>query len=155
MKKLKIMVCAVIMLILIDFDMLKDSKELEEKAHWSFFSYSVHKGRDRGFKIMSVKIIISAIKGYHVYHIRPTKSIKIQGEKEQGSEFDQYAMIVKIPEANQMPNDIFQEISRPAKKNTLYNVLVKDIARKLVGRVPANLGKAIYRVWKDIDEVPW
>ena len=32
MKKLKIMICTVIMLILIDFGMLKDSKESEEKA---------------------------------------------------------------------------------------------------------------------------
>ena len=104
---------------------------------------------------MSVKIINSTIKEYHVYHIGPTKSIKMQVEKEQDNEFYQYAMVVKMPEANQMSNDILQEISRPAKKNTLNNVLVKDIAGKLVGRVPANLGKAIYRVWKDISEVSW
>ena len=105
--------------------------------------------------MMSVKIINSTIKGYHVYHIRPTKSIKMQVKKEQDNIFDQYAMVVKIPESNQMSNDILQEISRPAKKNTLNNVLVKDIAGKLVGRVLTNLGKAVYRVWKDIGEVSW
>ena len=135
--------------------MLKDSKELEEKVHQSFFSYSVKEGRVRSLKIMRVKIINSTFKEYHLYHIRRTKSIKMQVEKEQGDEFDQYAMVVKIPEANQMSNDILQEISRPAKKNTLNNVLVKDIAGKRVGRVPANLGKAIYRVWKYIGEVSW
>ena len=155
MEKLEIMVCAVIMFILIDFHILKDSKELEEKARQSLFSYSAQEGRNRGLKMMSVKIINSTIKGYHVYHIRPTKSIKMQVKKEQDNIFDQYAMVVKIPESNQMSNDILQEISRPAKKNTLNNVLVKDIAGKLVGRVLANLGKAIYRVWKDIGEVSW
>ena len=104
---------------------------------------------------MSVKIINSTIKEYHVHHIGPTKSIKMQVEKEQDNEFYQYAMVVKMPEANQMSNDILQEISRPAKKNTLNNVLVKGIAGKLVGRVPANLGKAVYRVWKYIGEVSW
>ena len=155
MEKLEIMVCAVIMFILIDFHILKDSKELEEKARQSLFSYSAQEGRNRGLKMMSVKIINSTIKGYHVYHIRPTKSIKMQVKKEQDNIFDQYAMVVKIPESNQMSNDILQEISRPAKKNTLNNVLVKDIAGKLVGRVLTNLGKAIYRVWKDIGEVSW
>ena len=135
--------------------MLKDSKELEEKSHQSFFSYSVQEGRVRSLKIMSVKIINSTVKEYHAYHIRPTKSFKMQVEKEQDDEFDQYTMVAKIPEANQMSNDILQEISRPAKKNTLNNVLVKGIAGKLVGRVPANLAKAVYRVWKYIGEVSW
>ena len=155
MEKLEIMVCAVIMFILIDFHILKDSKELEEKARKSLLSYSAQEGRNRGLKMMSVKIINSTIKGHYVYHIRPTKSIKMQVKKEQDNIFDQYAMVVKIAESNQMSNDILQEISRPAKKNTLNNVLVKDIAGKLVGRVLANLGKAIYRVWKDIGEVSW
>lgn len=46
MKNVKKMVCAMKILIFSDFLKLKDSKELEEKAHQSFFfSYSVKEGR--------------------------------------------------------------------------------------------------------------
>ena len=50
MKNLKITVCAVKILIFTNFGKLKNSKELEEKAHQIFFSYGAKEGRYKSLK---------------------------------------------------------------------------------------------------------
>ena len=57
-------------------------------------------------------------------------------------------MIVEIPKKEDLPVSFLEEISGPAQ-GTKGSVKVKDIAGKLVGRVPANLG----RIFRTLDEM--
>ena len=81
--------------------------------------------------------IVSEIKGYHVFHVRPTSEIPLLIIPEDGNKFDPNAMLVKVPDM--VPPSMHSIITRPALKKGSKDQTVKDILGKTVGRVPANL----------------
>ena len=103
---------------------------------------------------MMLRVINSAIKGYHIYHVRPHRGISMVVRKEHTNSYDENAMIVEIPKKEDLPVSFLEEISRPAK-GTKNCVKVKDIAGKLVGRVPANLGRIFRTLDKHIIKIKW
>ena len=103
---------------------------------------------------MKLRVINSAIKGYHIYHVRPHRGISMVVRKEHTNSYDENAMIVEIPKKEDLPVSFLEEISRPAK-GTKNCVKVKDITGKLVGRVPANLGRMFQTLDKNIVKITW
>ena len=84
-----------------------------------------------------MKLILknSAIKRYHIFKITPLKEMVMIVEREEENEFDPYAMVVKIPEIDYIPLEDRNKITREKEPQQR----VKDIAGKIVRRVPAIL----------------
>ena len=58
-------------------------------------------------------------------------------EREEENEFDPYAMVIKTPEIDHIPLEDRNKITREKEPQQR----LKDIAGKVVGRVPANIGQ--------------
>ena len=86
-----------------------------------------------------ITISQSHIKGYHIFKITPHKEIKLQVLKEVNNKKDPNAMPVKMPGLEEIPVNLHDDITWPKKKSHEKNQTVKEIARKDVGWVPANL----------------
>ena len=82
----------------------------------------------------------SCIKGYHIFQIKPHREIKMLVQNEDGNKYDPFAMLIRMPELINIPIKLHNNITREAKSGKIVQT-VKSIANKVVGRVPANLGK--------------
>ena len=84
-----------------------------------------------------MKLILknSAIKGSHIFKITPLIEMTMIVEREEENEFDPYAMVVKIPEMDHIPLEDRNKITREKEPQER----LKNIAGKVVGRVPANI----------------
>ena len=88
---------------------------------------------------MIIKIINSSIRGYHIFHIRPHFEIPMDVVKETRNEKDASAVKVMMPDLMDIPQSYHKAITWKAKKKTEEDQIVRHIASKQVGRVPANL----------------
>lgn len=81
-----------------------------------------------------------SIKGYHIFQRRPLHEIMMMVETEDNNPVDPSAMIVVMPDME----DIFWAyrgmVTRPSSRGRPQQT-VEDIAGKVIGRVPANLCK--------------
>ena len=86
-----------------------------------------------------MKLILKnrAIKGYHIFKITQLIEMTMIVEREEENEFDPYAMVIKIPEIDHIPLEDRNKITREKEPQQR----LKDIAGKVVGRVPANISK--------------
>ena len=82
----------------------------------------------------------SCIKGYHIFQIQPHPGIKMLVQNEDGNKYDPFAMLIRMSELTNIPIKLHNDITREAKRGKTAQT-VKSIANKVVGRVPANLGK--------------
>ena len=87
-----------------------------------------------------LRVTNSNIKRYYHLKIRPTKEIEMVAERELKNCHDPYAMIIKMALLSNMPCEFHDKFTREDKGN-FPEQRVKDIADKVVGRVPANLYK--------------
>ncbi|XP_070549244.1 uncharacterized protein [Ptychodera flava] len=87
----------------------------------------------------------STISGYHYFHIRPHVDIQLVVAKEPNNKKDPKAMSVLMPTLDDIPGYLHETITREADKRNPKQI-IKDIAGKQVGRVPANLCGAFRRV---------
>ncbi len=89
------------------------------------------------------KISISwSIKGYHIFKRRPSPNILMYLEADKDNEKDPWAINVLMPGIEKIPENFHNEVTRNADERRRTPQLVKDIAGKQIGRVPANLCKA-------------
>ena len=86
-----------------------------------------------------MKLILknSAIKWYHIFKITQLIEMTMIVEREEENEFDPYAMVIKTPEIDHIPLEDRNKITREKEPQQR----LKDIAGKVVGRVPANIGQ--------------
>ena len=100
-----------------------------------------------------MKLILknSAIKGYHIFKITQLIEMTMIVEREEENEFDLYAMVIKIPEIDHIPREDRNKITREKEPQQR----LKDIAGKVVGRVPANLGKLFSRMELSAANISW
>jgi len=80
-----------------------------------------------------LKVTNSAIKGYHIFKIKPHESIKMLVIPELNNSYDANAMLIQMPAIQDIDENLHEE--NTGKDDTK----VTDIAGKKVGRVPANL----------------
>ena len=81
-----------------------------------------------------------AIKGYHKFKIHPHEEIGMKVLKEPENSYDHSAMIVVMPELDDIPKFYHDSVTREAKQGEPQQ-RVKNNAGKTVGRVPANVCK--------------
>ena len=101
-------------------------------------------------KMKEISVIDSNVKGYHNFRIRPHTDIGMVVEREVENTYDPYAMLVKMPELTKIPAELHNNVTRPAKGKDIEQV-VKHIAGKTVGRVPANVCRLFYELLRDGD----
>ena len=90
----------------------------------------------------------SNIKGYHYFKIRPHREIETTVEKEIDNSYDPNVMIVRMPKLTEISLEMHDQVTIEAKCK-VPKQCVKDIASKIVGRVPANVGKLFLKVLRD------
>ena len=100
---------------------------------------------------MKLNLKNSAVKGYHISKITSLIEMTMIVEREEENEFDLYAMVVKIPEIDHIPLEDQNKITREKEPQQR----IKDIAGKVVGRVPANLGKLFSRMELSAATISW
>ena len=61
-------------------------------------------------------------------------------QNEDGNKYDPFAMLIRMPELINIPTKLHNDIAKGAKSGKIAQT-VKSIANKVVGRIPANLGK--------------
>ena len=100
-----------------------------------------------------MKLILKnrAIKGYHIFKITQLIEMTMIVEREEENEFDPYAMVIKTPEIDHIPLEDRNKITREKEPQQR----LKDIAGKVVGRVPANLGKLFSRMELSAANISW
>ncbi|XP_063429019.1 uncharacterized protein LOC134719709 [Mytilus trossulus] len=80
-----------------------------------------------------------SIKGYHAFRIKPHSQIELDVLPEEGNPFSQYATKVVMPLLQEISPDLHNVSTDMREENHQRGQLMKDIAGKQVGRVPANL----------------
>lgn len=95
-------------------------------------------------KMKTLKVTNSAIKGYHVFKIKPHPFIKMLVLPEHNNPYDQHAMIIKMPVISDIDKRYLNDITDDGEGQ-----VVKEIAGKIVGRVPANLSAVFYKLLKE------
>ena len=88
--------------------------------------------------------IFSEVKGYHIFKIRPLVDVAMLVLPEPHNMYDSNAMLVKMPG--------FQELSH---HGAVAEDKVKEVADKVVGRVPANLCGVMTGVLPYCKEFKW
>ena len=88
-----------------------------------------------------VKIENSHIKGYHIFRVRPHPEIIMLVTPEANNPKDETAMQITMPKLDEIPTAFHDVVTRPRprKKERETDQHVRDIAGRMVGRVPANL----------------
>ena len=81
------------------------------------------------------------IKGYHVFKRRPYLAITMDVQKDEENAHDPHAMVIVMPALEAIDNELHDIIAREAKGKKQPEQKVRDNAGKLMGRVPANIGK--------------
>ena len=82
----------------------------------------------------------SCIKGYHLFQIKPPSEIKMLVQNEDDNKSNPFPLLIRMPELINIPIKLHNDITREAKRGKIAQT-VKSITNKVVGRVPANLGK--------------
>lgn len=78
----------------------------------------------------------------------------MQAQKEEDNSDDQNSVIVKMSPLKDIPFSFHKEITRKAKGNKPVE-LVYQTASKIVGRVPANLGKVLRKIENSVLSLEW
>ena len=86
-------------------------------------------------------VINSAIKGYHVFRVKPHNLVNMDVIPEMDNKYDSNAMIIKMPPLHNISDLLLNEKTDDGK-------FVKEIAGKIVGRVPANISKVFNELLK-------
>ena len=103
---------------------------------------------------MKVKIENSFIKGYHIYRIRPHMDVAMNIRHEEDNKYDPDSHSVFMPDLEQIPTSFHSAITAQAKKGRAEQT-VRQIAGKMVGRLPANLGKVLKDMKHSIALIQW
>ena len=103
---------------------------------------------------MKILIENSHIKGYHIYRVCPHKDIIMRVQKEEDNSYDPNSMIVEMPPLKDIPFSFLKEITRKAKGKEPAQ-FVYQTASKVVGRVPANLGKVLRKIEDSVLSLEW
>ena len=82
-----------------------------------------------------ITITNSNIKGYHFFKRKPHPVIGMVVEPEIGNKYDADAMVIKMPNLENIPIRYHDEMLPSSTER------VKDISGKVIGRVPANICK--------------
>ncbi|XP_033761304.1 uncharacterized protein LOC117343104 [Pecten maximus] len=99
-----------------------------------------HYNRHNGTRTIRLEWII---KGYHIFHRGPDPAIKLSVEIEENNRYDSSAMKVMVPNLNEIPQYLHENVTRQENINRRLPVQrVRDIAGQQIGRVPANLCRA-------------
>lgn len=101
-----------------------------------------------------IKITNSNIKGYHIFKVRPHSDIKMLVKHEDDNKMDENAMKIVMPVIEEIAHNLREAVTRKADKKRPEQK-VCDIAGKMVGRVPANLGKVIREVERYSERILW
>ena len=75
-------------------------------------------------------------------------------QKEEDNSYDPSSMIVKIPPLKDIPFSFHKEITRKAKRKEPAQFAYKTTS-KVVGRVPANLGKVLRKIEDSVLSLEW
>lgn len=81
--------------------------------------------------------------GYHAFQIRPIPQIRLLVRPEHNNPYDPYAMKVMMPSLEDIPLHLHELVTREASHRHPEAQRVQDIAGRQVGRVPANLCRAM------------
>lgn len=103
---------------------------------------------------MKVFIKNSSIKGYHIYKVQPHGEIELEVKVDQNNAYDPDAMAVWMPELEAVPERLRYTECKPAKNGKPCQK-VNEIAGKMVGRVPANLGKVFKSLKLQLNSIKW
>ena len=88
------------------------------------------------------------IKGYHYFKVRPSSDVEMNVGVEEDNSYDPYSMIVTMPLLQNIHAELHDQVTRQKRKSE-EEQHIRDIAGKIVGRVPANLCKLFRRLLKD------
>ena len=83
-----------------------------------------------------------SIRGYHAFHVRPHPEISMFLELEPQNRYDSNAIKVKMPEIEYIPENLRNQSTRDGQT-------VRQIAGKIVGRVPRNLCTVFTKLIED------
>lgn len=72
--------------------------------------YDLLSGPDNEFQPIR---IAWSIKGYHVFRLRPHENIQLRVEKDNGNQYDPYAMKVMAPTLDVIPHHMHDAMTRP------------------------------------------
>ena len=92
------------------------------------------------------------IKGYH-FRVKPNEMVKMKLLREEDNKYDEFVMIIQVPEVHEILSGLCEKSTNdrhhPSQK-------VHDICGKIVGCVPASLGKIFCQLLElDIEEILW
>ena len=108
---------------------------------------------------MAAVVIIenSAIKGYHIFKIKPHPLIKMLVVNDIQNPKDENAMLVKMPPLDDIPSRLHQDVTRKKKGAHEKDQTVDEIADEIVGRVPANLCRVFRELIKqrEVEKIEW
>lgn len=91
----------------------------------------------------------SNIKGYHIFKLRPHPSVGMIVE-EVANSYDPNAMVAVMPRLNNIDPALYNEVCCEARKG-MRAQMVRLNAGKIIGRVPANIGKIFRDLLKNAD----
>ena len=95
-------------------------------------------------------ILNSNIKGYHIFKLRPHPHIEMLVKEERMNPYDPDAMLVMMPVLDDINPDLYDEVTRE-RKGEDPDQTVRTNFGKVIGRVPANIGKICTKLLKDGD----
>lgn len=99
---------------------------------------------------MKVKVVDSHIKGYHIFYIRPHVDIPMKVLPENGNKYDPSAMAIWMPPLDAIESKLHNVVTR-GERPGIPCQRVRDAVGRMVGRVPANLGK----IFREIEPYVW
>ena len=103
---------------------------------------------------MKIAIQDSFIKGYHIFCIRPHPEVTMVVRQEENNKFDHNIHSLWMPSMADIPILFRGAVTRPAK-NGKPEQTVAEIAGRMVGRVPANLGEVFKDLKDSIISIKW
>ena len=71
--------------------------------------------------------IVWSIKGYHHFQIKPHPDIPMKVEKEDGNQFDPFAMKIMKPNLQDIPAHLHNSVTRDVSRRHPYRQTVREI----------------------------
>ena len=96
-------------------------------------------------------IVNSNIKGYHFFKRQPRPLVEMVVKEEITNPYDADAMVVVMPSLDDIHPSLYDEITHASKGWNDPEQTVRTNAGKIIGRVPANIGKIFNQLLKEGD----
>ncbi|KAI8484401.1 hypothetical protein Bbelb_378340 [Branchiostoma belcheri] len=107
----------------------QDEHELEKDAK---------KGAPPRPPVVEITIDKAVIKGYHIFRLRPLMGLRMNVVAEPDNQHDKHALAVFMPPLEKIPTDQHDVVT-----DTKRRTVVRDIAEKCVGHLPASLSSIL------------